>query len=212
MKIKSITICAIAALSIAACGTAPKKEESAAAKSPPTLMMGASGEMLASTCEGCHGDQGVSNGPATPSIAGMSHDYFIEAMQEFADEDTQTTIMTRIAKGYNEAEIEAMAAYYASQTPASARQQVDRKLAMKGESLHKEYCSKCHKDGGKDVSEDAGLLAGQWMPYLHNTLADYRSGDRLAGKKMMKKLDAMLDAHGEKGLDALINYYGSQRL
>ena len=212
MQIKTFTICAIMGLSIAACGTAPKKEEPAAAKTPPKLVMGASSAMLASTCEGCHGDQGVSSGPATPSIAGMSQDYFVEAMQEFADEDTQTTIMTRIAKGYNEAEIEAMAAYFAAQTPASASQQTDRMLSKKGAKLHEEYCSECHKDGGKDVSEDAGLLAGQWMPYLHYTLADYRSGERLAGKKMLKKLNQMLDAHGDKGLEALINYYGGQRL
>ena len=162
MRIRAITICAIAAFSIAACGTSPKQDDSAKAKAPPKLMMGASGAMLASTCEGCHGDNGVSNGPATPSIAGMSHDYFVEAMQEFADEDTRTTIMTRIAKGYNAAELDAMATYYAAQKPASARQKVDSKMAMKGANLHEEYCSKCHKDGGKDVSEDAGLLAGQW--------------------------------------------------
>jgi len=62
----------------------------------------------------------------------MSEDYFTEAMAEFAEEDTRTTIMTRIAKGYNEAEIEAMAAYYAAQKPASAKQSTNSALSRKG--------------------------------------------------------------------------------
>jgi cytochrome c553 len=35
-------------------------------------MTGASGEMLANTCAGCHGTNGISTGPATPTISGMA--------------------------------------------------------------------------------------------------------------------------------------------
>jgi sulfide dehydrogenase cytochrome subunit len=214
MQIKALAVSALVAALIAGCGTSAKEEPAAAAakSEPPKLLTGASAAMLASTCEGCHGDNGVSNGPATPSIAGMSVYYFTEAMGEFAAEDTKTTIMTRIAKGYSEEEIQAMAAYFAKQKPASAKQETKTSLAMKGANIHEEYCSECHADGGKDVSEDAGLLAGQWMPYLRNTLTDYRNGDRLGGKKMLKKLEEVVDAHGEAGIEALVNYYGGQRL
>ena len=215
MQIKTLAVSALAAVMIAGCGTSAKEEPAKAAakaEQAPALLTGASAEMLASTCEGCHGDNGVSNGPATPSIAGMSAYYFAEAMAEFAEEDTVTTIMTRIAKGYSEEEIRAMAEYFAKQKPESAKQETQTVLAMKGANLHEEYCSECHKDGGKDISEDAGLLAGQWMPYLRNTLADYRSGDRLGGRKMLKKIDEMVDAHGEQSIEAVVNYYGGQRL
>ena len=193
---KTLAASALIAVMIVGCGTSAKEEapapKEAKADTPPKLMMGASAAMLASTCEGCHGDKGVSNGPATPSIAGMSVDYFTEAMHEFAEGDTVTTIMTRIAKGYNEAEIQAMAKYFAKQKPASAKQETQTSLAMRGANIHEEYCSECHKNGGKDVSEDAGLLAGQWMPYLRNTITDYRNGDRLGGKKMVKKFQIWL--------------------
>jgi sulfide dehydrogenase cytochrome subunit len=33
--------------------------------------------MLANTCAGCHGTNGSSVGPSSPTIAGISRDYFI---------------------------------------------------------------------------------------------------------------------------------------
>ena len=40
----------------------------------------ASPSMLSDTCLGCHGPGGVSEGPATPTISGMSEIYIIGAM------------------------------------------------------------------------------------------------------------------------------------
>ena len=37
--------------------------------SAASIAGGASGEMLGNTCAGCHGTNGVSNGPAAPSLA-----------------------------------------------------------------------------------------------------------------------------------------------
>ena len=36
-----------------------------------------SASMLANTCAGCHGPKGNSHGPATPTISGISSEYFI---------------------------------------------------------------------------------------------------------------------------------------
>ena len=73
---------------------------------------GASGAMLGNTCAGCHGTNGVSNGPATPSLAGLDYDYMVDAMKAFKAGERRTTIMTRIAKGYDDADIEAMSKYF----------------------------------------------------------------------------------------------------
>ena len=61
--------------------------------------------MLANNCQGCHGTDGASVGPASPTIAGLSKDYFVEVMEGFASGDVKATIMDRIAKGYNKKEI-----------------------------------------------------------------------------------------------------------
>lgn len=68
--------------------------------------------MLANTCAGCHGPNGKSLGPATPSIAGTSKEYFIQTMNDFKSGDRPSTIMMRIAKGYSDEDIALMADYF----------------------------------------------------------------------------------------------------
>lgn len=168
-------------------------------------------EMLANTCAGCHGPNGISAGPATPSIAGMSRDYFIESMNAYAAGDRPSTIMMRIAKGYSEADIEAMADYFSKQKFSSAPQQADAKLSTVGKKLHDKYCEKCHSEGGSLAEDDSGILAGQWRPYLQYNLHDFLSGNRDMDKKMAKKLNQMHDKFGQEGVDAIIEYYASQK-
>jgi sulfide dehydrogenase cytochrome subunit len=183
----------------------------AAEEKKPELLTGASATMLANTCAGCHGTNGASMGPAAPTIAGLSKDYFVETMKGFASGDIPSTIMNRIAAGYSDDEFGAMADYFGSQPFVKAKQGFDPKLAKKGAKLHDKYCEKCHEDGGQSGEDDAGILAGQWTPYVNWTLADYKSGDREATKKMKKKLQQMLEKEGSAGVEALLNYYASQR-
>lgn len=182
----------------------------AGAADGPKLKMGASADMLANTCAGCHGTGGASQGPASPSITGMSKDYFVETMQGFANGEIPSTIMGRIAKGYTEGEIKAMADVFGKKPLHMAMQSFDAAEAKEGAKLHKKYCEKCHADGGTDT-EDGSALAGQWTPYLNWALADFQAGDRDAGKKMQKKLTALVEKEGSKGISALLNYYASQQ-
>ena len=170
-----------------------------------------SAEMLAYTCVGCHGTNGVSAGPATPSIAGISEEYFVENMQGYASGDIPSTIMGRIAKGYSEEEIQALAGFFSGQTFVAAKQDSDSALAEKGAKLHDKYCEKCHAEGGTSAEDDSGILAGQWTPYLAWTLADYHSGDREATKKMAKQLKKMKKKAGDEGTTQLLNYYAGQQ-
>ncbi|MES9885394.1 MAG: c-type cytochrome, partial [Candidatus Sedimenticola sp. 6PFRAG1] len=71
--------------------------------------------MLANTCAGCHGTLGDSMGPATPTIAGLEADYIVEVMEDYKSGERHSTIMTRIAKGYSDKEIEQMAAFFSAQ-------------------------------------------------------------------------------------------------
>jgi len=192
-------------------GLALSASSAAFAAEKPKLMMGASAAMLGNTCAGCHGTNGASGGPASPSIAGLSQDYFTETMDGFASGDIPSTIMGRIAKGYSKEEVEQLAKFYGEKKFVKATQNFDPKLAKKGAKLHDKYCEKCHGDGGQSADDDAGVMAGQWTPYLSYTLADFKSGDRVASKKMRKKLKKMLKREGDTGIQALLNYYASQQ-
>ena len=170
-----------------------------------------SASMLGNTCAGCHGTNGSSNGPATPSLAGISTEYFIDAMTEYREGTRPSTIMTRIAKGYTDEEVKVMAPFFSEKKIKSIDQGANAKKAKKGAKLHKKYCEKCHEDGGRSAEDDAGILASQMMPYLRNTMADFTGGGREMPKKMKKKVDSLQKSKGDKGMDQLIHYYGSQR-
>lgn len=171
------------------------------------LMSGASASMLANTCAGCHGTHGASAGPATPSIGGMSAVYFEEIMQDFKSGEVKSTIMGRIAAGYSEEEIKAMADFYSKQPFVAASQPSDAALAKEGAKLHEKYCEKCHADGGTSAEDDSGILAGQLTPYLHFTIADFKAGDREMPKKMSKQFTNLMKKEGDAGLEALLNFY-----
>jgi len=172
---------------------------------------GASAEMLSDTCFGCHGTDGRSNGPAIPTIAGLSNDYLVEAMNGYASGDIPSTVMGRIAKGYSEEDIARMAKYFSAQEFASATQNFDAKLVRTGKKLHKKYCEKCHSEGGTEASDDAGRLGGQWTSYVRWTIEDFTSGARKASKKMARKLKKVMKQKGDKGIDALVQFYGSEQ-
>lgn len=170
-----------------------------------------SAAMLGNTCAGCHGTHGSSHGPATPSIAGISSEYFIEAMKAYKNGERPATIMDRIAKGYTEEEVKLMAEFFSKQKMERQPQEVDAAMAKTGMKLHEKYCEKCHSDGGSSTDDDAGILAGQWTPYLHYTMNDFLDGKREMPKKMKKKVEQLQGKGGDDAINALIQYYGSQK-
>ena len=71
---------------------------------------------LAANCAACHGTNGRSvPGSAVPGLAGYEKDKFVAAIKEFREGKRQSTIMHQIAKGYSDAETEAMADYFSKQ-------------------------------------------------------------------------------------------------
>lgn len=166
--------------------------------------------ILANTCAGCHGPDGVSTGPATPSIAGLPEEYFIDVMTMFQEGERRNTIMGRIAKGYTAEEIELMAKYFAKLPHKPAKQTFDPVKAKYGQKLHDKYCEKCHEEGGR-VADSSGPLAGQWKPYLQFTLDDFVNGHSTVDKKMKKKLDKLVKKEGMDGIIAVLEYYASQQ-
>jgi len=181
----------------------------AEAKEKKPLLSGASTKMIVDTCAGCHGQNGNSNGPSIPTLAGMSDVYLVDTMEGYKSGEIPSTIMGRLAKGYTKKEIKQMGKYFASQKFVAAKQNSDAKKAKLGVAIHEDYCEKCHSDGGTSVDDEAGILKGQWRPYLAAQLMDYQSKDRVASKKMTKKMKSMHKKHGDAGIKALLEYYSS---
>jgi cytochrome subunit of sulfide dehydrogenase len=73
----------------------------------------ARGPALAHACAACHGPDGRSQG-AIPSIDHLSAEDFTVALKAFRTDARQGTVMNRIARGVGDAEISALATYFAS--------------------------------------------------------------------------------------------------
>lgn len=78
------------------------------AAADPVALRGAA---LANACAACHGPDGQSQG-AIPAISNLPAEDFIAALQAFRAEARQGTVMNRIAKGLDEVDIAAVAAYF----------------------------------------------------------------------------------------------------
>lgn len=82
----------------------------------PTMMVEAAetapAAQLADACSSCHGIDGRSTG-AIPPLAGQSRDDLIAKLTAFRDGEN-LTIMNRLARGYSDDEIAALADYFSS--------------------------------------------------------------------------------------------------
>ena len=70
---------------------------------------------IAANCANCHGTHGVAKG-AMPSLAGQKKDQIAARVREFRDGKRAATVMHQIAKGYSEAQIDAIAEQIARQS------------------------------------------------------------------------------------------------
>ena len=71
----------------------------------------------AAACSGCHAASGARVDTAIPPIAGRAAAEIEQQMQAFKAGQRPATVMDRIAKGFSDAEVQAIAAWYASLKP-----------------------------------------------------------------------------------------------
>ncbi len=73
---------------------------------------------LAAACAQCHGSAGKAlPGSVLPSLAGMPAVYIEAQMKAFKNGSRPATVMHQLAKGYSDAQIAELAAYFAAQKP-----------------------------------------------------------------------------------------------
>ena len=68
----------------------------------------------AASCTGCHPSSSRVTSPV-PRLSGLDRAAIVRAMQDFRSGQRTGTVMDRIAKGFTDEEIQAIAAWYATQ-------------------------------------------------------------------------------------------------
>jgi len=161
--------------------------------------------MLSYACAGCHGTSGASAGPSMPALAGQSKVAIVESMKGFKSGDRPSTIMGRLAKGYTDADFDAMGEFFSKQKPSATVQSLPKDKIAKGQALHEQNCARCHVDDGKEIKDNSPVMAGQWLKYLQIQMDDYASGKR----KMFDRKAEKMKNLSRDDLDAIAHFYAS---
>jgi cytochrome c553 len=164
--------------------------------------LGVQGEALADgamklaseTCAACHGADGNSVAPEFPNLAGQQKTYLLREMLDYKEGRRQNDIMSPLMAGVSEADMTALADWYAKQAPAPLQAVQPGRLAL-GKRIYLEgndksgvpSCDGCHEENGEG-SKKFPRVAGQHVAYTLDQIAQYASGKRSNGVKVMRTI------------------------
>ena len=75
----------------------------------------AAGKSKSAMCAACHGPDGNSTNPMWPKLAGQHAPYMVKQLKDFKAGKRKDPVMAPMAAPLSEADMENLAAYYASQ-------------------------------------------------------------------------------------------------
>lgn len=175
------------------------------------------GRRYGNFCASCHGTAGAAVSDAIPSIGGQHKEYLKSSMMAMKpavvdgkEQEAQrySTLMKVFLKGYSEAEIDAMADWYASREWVPTTYPLDNDLIAKGKaSENLETCTSCHGQNGNNMDDLATpRIGGQTPTYLYHALLEYKNGKRISERSA--DMDIVKDMSDEE-LRALAEYFSS---
>lgn len=169
----------------------------AAHANPPTP------EMLSFACAGCHGVNGASAGPTMPTLASHSEEATVVAMRKFKSGERPSTVMGRIARGYTDADFEAMGYFFSKQKFHPVTQKIDAAKAKKGAEMAEQACSRCHLEDGRKGKGYTPVIASQWLEYLLMQAKLFDSGARKMSDEKAERWNKL----SKKEREALLHFY-----
>ncbi|WP_076593057.1 c-type cytochrome [Herminiimonas arsenitoxidans] len=197
--VKSLFVALLAIASIA-----NASEDKKAVKADP-----AKGEALYNTgdatrnvtaCIACHGAAGNSTISQNPKLAGQHGAYIHKQLVDFKGPTRNNAIMTSIAKGMTEDDIQNVIAYLAKQkpSPGAAKNKDTVELGKKiyrGGIAEKSVpaCAACHSANGVGIPAQYPRLAGQHQDYTAAQLIAFRTGARKNSEPMTTIAKRMSD-------------------
>lgn len=143
--------------------------------------------LVAQTCVGCHGEDGIGLSPSFPNVGAQSASAMFKQLHDFRSgsrSSGQAAVMTSIVAALDDQQLADVAAFYAAVPPrrmepaASAVPLEIERLARRGDIVRRiPSCDSCH--GGALVGPEGALvLLGQSAPYIEQQLQLFASGER----------------------------------
>lgn len=169
----------------------------------------------AENCASCHNDNGVTTDPNIPTIAGVGSFFLENQFAIFAEEarpcaadafsEDEAEDHCALVSNVSEDDRMALAEYYGEMSFEPFEQEFDAALAEQGASIHAESCDRCHTSSGGEPFDDAGILAGQPIPYLIEQFKHYKAGERWQPESMAEVMQLE-----EEQMKALANFYARE--
>lgn len=161
----------------------------------------AAGKAASASCGGCHGDDGVSGSPATPSLAGQDAQYVAAALLAYKNGSRVNDTMKGLAASLDDNAMKNLGAYYAAQEPKAPNV---RKPLSTAEWI--ERCDRCHGVNGNSTDPRLPMLAGQRVEYLEKVLLEYQVHTRKSNE-----MAAMTSGLSEGDVGNLAAFYAYQK-
>lgn len=171
----------------------------------------AAGAQKAAVCGACHGMTGTSVNPEWPSLAGQHESYTVFQLEQFQQGTRVNPLMTPMAVGLSEADMQDLGAHFAQQTPAGL--EADPSNWRTGEKLYRggdagrelPACIACHGPEGKgNGPAKYPALRSQHAVYAYKQLKDFATGVRTTpGSDIMRFVAAKLT---DEEMRALASY------
>lgn len=162
------------------------------------------GEVLAYTCQGCHGVPGYKNAYpnySVPNLGGQHAKYIVSALTAYAAGERPHQTMHGQASWLSEQDRVDIAAFLQGQPIEPSNQVVGTPPPAT------QTCVACHgADGAKTVMDDYPILAGQHADYLVQALKDYKSG-----KRKNPIMAGIISGVDEKDFQALAQFFANQK-
>ena len=169
------------------------------------------GQERAKTCLACHGENGISTMPGTPSLAGQLPTYLYKQLRDYADGSRDNPMMSSLAKSLSKQEAADLAAWFASRPPAfKSRSPMVYELAEKLVSQGSNDrilppCEVCHGANGEGREMDIPALAGQSAEYLVATLQAFKTGGR--HNDIYSRMRLIAESLNDKEIEEIGFYY-----
>jgi cytochrome c553 len=173
---------------------APKPAPKAAPQKDPLL----AGKAAAEACAGCHGDNGVTKTPGSPSLAGLDPKYLVSAIKAYKTGQRKHDLMKSLVAGVSDADAANIALFYGLQKPARAGTPAAGDAAAGKAAVA--ACAGCHGNTGVASDPANPSLAGQDAQYLAMATQAYKDGTRK--DETMKGMVASLDDKAVKNIAA----------
>jgi cytochrome c553 len=137
-----------------------------------------------SLCMACHGEKGVSESPAVPSLGGQPSMYVLIQLYMFREKLRKIDLKNDLAQGLSDVELQKLGDIIAKLPPPPPADGVDSKRAQRASALISTHrCAFCHNNlsGGDAVPR----IAAQREDYLLKALTEYKSGARTEYQPVM---------------------------